>query len=106
MFGILLAIVGIIEQIISQLYYKFAQKYHKFLCSIFSMLRVYLWAYVVTVIVDKNVNHFLLITVYAIGSGFGDYITLCFEPFLDKHIVRFKKLNRKKHWKKRSKAKR
>ena len=104
LYGLIVALAGFLEQLLSQFYYLFARRNHKFLCAMASVLRTYIWFYIIKTVINEDLNQFALVTVYAIASGAGDYLVLCWEPFLDTWIKKIKKSQaRKRSWIKRSK---
>lgn len=95
----ILFFIGIIEEIIAISYYRLAHKGYKIACALVSMVRIFLWAFVIQTIFKDLNNTFWVIFFYAIGSGFGDYISLAVEPLVDKYILHFKrKRNKKRRW--------
>jgi MFS family permease len=96
MIYLILFLIGNIEEIISISYYRLAHKGYKIACAIVSMIRIYIWAFIIQTIFKDLNNTFWIITSYAIGSALGDYISLTLEPFVDKVIFKFKRRGRKK----------
>jgi uncharacterized protein YebE (UPF0316 family) len=93
---IILFIIGICEECINMAYYRLAHKGYKVACALVSMVRIFLWAFVIQTIFKDLNNTFWIIMVYAIGSAIGDYISLALEPFVDRVIFKFKRRGRKK----------
>lgn len=96
MLYILLFGVGLIEEFVAILYYKVAQKNYKFFCALLSMVRAFLWAYVISAIFNHLSSSLAIITIYAIGGAIGDYISLTIEPFLEKKLLKLQRKGRKK----------
>lgn len=95
----ILFIIGIIEEVIAISYYRLAHKGYKIACGLVSMIRVFLWAFVIQTIFQDLKNTFWIIFWYALGSGIGDYFSLALEPLIDKHILHFRrKFYRKRRW--------
>jgi len=95
----LLFLIGILEEIIAISYYRLAAKGYKVACGLVSMVRVFLWAFVIQTIFQDLNNTFWIIFWYAIGSGCGDYISLALEPLVDKSILHFKrKTTKRRRW--------
>jgi uncharacterized protein YebE (UPF0316 family) len=97
---ILLFITGFCEETVAILYYKMAQKNYKVYCSFLSMLRVFLWAFVIQSIFKHLDNSLFIILTYAFGGAIGDYFSLSIEPLLEKRIAKLKRKRgrRKKRW--------
>jgi uncharacterized protein YebE (UPF0316 family) len=93
---IILFLIGNLEEIISISYYRLAHKGYKVACALVSMVRIYLWAFVIQTIFKDLNNTLGIITAYALGSALGDYISLALEPFVDRVIFKFKRKGRKK----------
>jgi len=98
MIYLLLFIAGYSEEFCSIIYYKLVQKHYKFLCSIVSIIRTFIWAFVVSNLVTHLNNFVPYIAVYAIGGAIGDYTSLTVEPYLDKHIIKIQRKGRKNKW--------
>jgi hypothetical protein len=99
MIYIILFFIGLAEEIISISYYRLAHKGYKTACAAVSMIRIFLWAFVIQTIFKGINNTFWIIFFYACGSGLGDYISLALEPLVDKYILHFKrKHNKKRRW--------
>lgn len=96
MIYILLFIIGIIEEIVNISYYRLAHKSYKVACAIVSMIRIYMWAFVIQTIFTDLSNTLPIITAYAFGSAIGDYISLVMEPYIDKLIFKFRRQGRRK----------
>jgi len=96
MIYIVLFFVGICEEMISITYYRLAHKGYKTACALVSMVRIYLWAFVIQTIFKDLNSTFWIITSYAIGSAIGDWISLASEIFVDRVIFKFKRRGRKK----------
>lgn len=96
MIYIILFFVGIIEEMISITYYRLAHKGYKIACAIVSMIRIYLWAFVIQTIFKDLNSTFWIITAYALGSALGDWLSLALEPWVDRVIFKFKRTGRKK----------
>jgi len=93
---IILFFIGLFEECTSMAYYRLAHKGYKVACSIVSMCRIFLWAFVVQTIFKELNNTFWIIFFYAIGSAIGDYISLALERHIDRVIFKFKRKGRKK----------
>lgn len=93
--GTILFFVGIGEEFINILYYKVGQKNYKYACGFFQMIRVFIWYYVLRTIVE-NLSVWYLVFFYALGGSIGDYLSLTFEPYLEKKIIWIRKLLKKK----------
>lgn len=89
-----------LEESINLLYFKAGQKNHKFLLSGLTILRGYIWYYVLKSIFGQLDHSFAIITCYIIGNVIGDWISLTIEPKLDKYILKLKsrKGRKKKFW--------
>jgi uncharacterized protein YebE (UPF0316 family) len=99
MIYIILFFIGILEEVISISYYRLAHKGYKVACALVSMVRIFLWAFVIQTIFKDLNNTFWIIFCYAIGSGLGDWLSLACEPLVDKYILHFKrKRNKKRRW--------
>jgi len=96
MLYLILFITGICEEFINIAYYRLAYKNLKFLCGLVSMIRVYIWAFVIQTIFKDLQTTFYIISSYAIGGAIGDYLSLSCEPFIDKVIFKFQRKGRKK----------
>jgi Na+-transporting NADH:ubiquinone oxidoreductase subunit NqrE len=98
-------IIGIVEEIISMSYYKFAQKSNKMACFFLQLIRTLIWYYVISTIFDGRSHSFLLVMSYALGAGIGDYYALKWEPFIEEKIAKIKrKRGRNKKWEKMFKS--
>lgn len=93
---IILFIIGIFEECINMAYYRLAHKGYKVACAMVSMVRIFLWAYVIQTIFKDLNNTFWIIMAYAVGSAIGDWISLASEIFIDRVIFKFKRRGRKK----------
>lgn len=99
MLYLILFLTGLLEEIIAISYYRLAHKGYKVACGLVSMLRVFLWAFVIQTIFKDLSNTFWIIFWYACGSGIGDYFSLALEPLVDKYILHFKrKYHKKRRW--------
>jgi MFS family permease len=96
MIYVILFLVGNLEEMISITYYRLAHKGYKTACALVSMVRIYLWAFVIQTIFKDLNSTFWIITSYAIGSAVGDWLSLALEPFVDRVIFKFKRRGRKK----------
>jgi MFS family permease len=96
MIYVLLFVIGIVEECINMAYYRLAHKGYKVGCSVVSMIRIFLWAFVLQTIFTDLHHTFWIIFWYAIGSAIGDYTSLALEPFFDRIIFKFKRRGRKK----------
>jgi|APFre7841882654_1041346.scaffolds.fasta_scaffold200673_2 uncharacterized protein YebE (UPF0316 family) len=95
----ILFVIGFLEEMISISYYRLAHKGYKVACALVSMVRIFLWAFVIQTIFKDLNNTFWIIMAYAFGSGLGDYVSLAVEPLVDKYILHFKrKRNKKRRW--------
>lgn len=94
--GLLFA--GFFEELISVFYYKLIQKHYKILCAIVSMLRTFLWAFVLINILENMNQAVWKVIVYAIGGAIGDYVSLSIEPYVEKTILKLPRRGRKKKW--------
>lgn len=97
---IILMAVGIVEEFINLLYYSMCYKQYKYATGIFSIIRVFIWYYVLRTIVT-NIDNLWLILFYALGGSCGDYLSLTFEPYLEKKILWLHKLFKKKKGRKK-----
>jgi hypothetical protein len=96
MMYISLFIVGFVEELLMMSYYRLAHKGYKVACGIVNMIHIFLWAFVIQMIFKDLNNTFWIIFSYAIGSGIGDYVSLAYEPYIDKVIFKFKHKGKRK----------
>ena len=108
--GILLFIVGFAELFLGVVNFKLTQKDRIFWSAISTVIHIYMWAFIVSTIVEVIFEvkgyAFILVTMYAMGCGIGDYFGLKSQPFLDKYILKLQRKGRKRKrgkWYKRRK---
>lgn len=97
---VFLLIIGVLEETVNILYYKAGQKNHKYLLSILTLFRGLMWYYVLKSIFLDIEHSFLYVLCYIIGNVIGDWISLYFEPKIDKFVLKLKsrKGRKKKRW--------
>lgn len=95
---LLLFLAGMCEEFVSIIYYKLVQKHYKVLCALVSMIRTFVWAFVISSIISKMEKVVPMIGIYALGGAIGDYISLTIEPWIEKNILKLKRKGRKKKW--------
>ena len=89
-------LIGILELFLVTINFKFTQR-NRMVCSGFTtFVYVYIWAYIIFTLVENATDSFLLITIYAIGCGMGDYLALYYDDIIDKKITRIQRRGRKK----------
>lgn len=97
--SISLFFIGFIELFLGVVNFKLTQK-NRIICSmITTIIHIYMWAYIISTIVEAmfetNESILMLVTIYALGCGLGDYYGLKSEPFLDKYILKLQRKGRK-----------
>jgi len=95
-----LLFIGIIEEAIAILYYRMGQKDHRFTCMCLSGIRVLIWSFVTYNIFKHIDNIWTVVLPYCIGAMLGNFLSLKFEPLIDKKILKIKRKRgrRKKKW--------
>lgn len=98
LFLISLFLVGMLEESLSIFYYKLVQKHYKVLCAIVSFIRTCVWAYVISGIIGNMDKVFYIVGIYALGGAIGDYVSLTYEPLVEKAILKLPRKGRKRKW--------
>jgi len=80
---IIVIIIGLLEAFGTTINSKFRQKSNKLLSFITAFINIFLWAYIVSQIVEniKNIN---LLILYALSYSSGDVLGLIFDKYLEK----------------------
>lgn len=89
-------VLGIIEQGIAILYYKFAQKNYDGFCAFIDLIRGAIWLFVIASLIENVTKNIPFGIAYVIGGSIGDYLSLKLEPYIEKYILKFKNKGRKK----------
>ena len=97
LYPLVLFIVALLEEFVAMMYYKMGAKNYDIVCSVLSIFRTYIFFYIVRSVIPTNDSaFFFLVTIYAIGGGFGNYWSLKFEKSLEEKILKMKRKGRKK----------
>jgi uncharacterized protein YebE (UPF0316 family) len=98
--ALILSSIGIFEEFINLLYYSMVYRQFKYACGIFSMIRVFIWYYVLRTIIS-DIDNLYLIFFYAGGGAIGDWLSLTVEPHLERKIVWLHKILKKRKGRKK-----
>jgi len=88
--------VGIVEEFTNLLYYKTGAKSYKVACCFFSLMRTYIFVYLVQSFATELGKNFLIVTIYGLGGAFGIYWCLTFESYLEKYVLKIRRRGRQK----------
>jgi uncharacterized protein YebE (UPF0316 family) len=92
---LILFIIGFIELFVNICHFRLNQKNYKYASAIFSIIYIYIWAFILFNLFEDGHLNFLYVTSYAFGCGFGNYYALKYDARIEKFVKKIRTKGRK-----------